>query len=53
MNTEKIEPCQTPKAIVNWLYAEVLNGGDLDIADQLIKLQRRGPWSIVWASFSK
>jgi predicted ester cyclase len=36
MNTTELEPQQMPKAIVNWLFAEFLNEGDLSVADQLI-----------------
>jgi predicted ester cyclase len=35
MNTTELEPRQMPKAIVNRLFAEVLNEGDLSVADQL------------------
>ena len=35
MNRPELEPQQMPKAIVNWLYSEFLNEGNLDIADQL------------------
>ena len=29
MSTIELEPHQMPKAIVNWLFAECLNEGDL------------------------
>lgn len=35
MNTSELEPQQMPLAIVNWLFAEVLNKGNLSMADQL------------------
>ncbi len=43
MNSTELEPDQMPKAIVNWLYAEVFNKGNADIADQLISPDFNGP----------
>ena len=43
MNTAELEPHQMPKAIVNCLYTEFLNEGNLDIADQLISPDFTGP----------
>ena len=43
MNTAELEPHQLPKAIVNSLYAEFLNAGNPDSADQLISPDFTGP----------
>ena len=43
MNTTELEPHQMPKAIVNWLFAECLNEGDLSVADQLVSPDFTGP----------
>ena len=43
MNTAEVEPHQIPKAIVNWLCAEFLNQGNLNIADQLFSPDLTGP----------
>ena len=43
MSTTELEPHQMPKAIVNWLFAECLNEGDLSVADQLVSPDFAGP----------
>ena len=43
MSTTELEPYQMPKAIVNWLFAECLNEGDLSVADQLVSPDFAGP----------
>jgi steroid delta-isomerase-like uncharacterized protein len=43
MNTAELEPHQMRKAIVNCLYTEFLNEGNLDIADQLVSPNFTGP----------
>ena len=43
MNTPELEPHQMPKAIVNWLFTEFLNEGDLSMADQLVSPNFTGP----------
>jgi steroid delta-isomerase-like uncharacterized protein len=43
MNITELEPHQMPKAIVNWLYAEFHNEGNLNVADQLISPDFTGP----------
>jgi steroid delta-isomerase-like uncharacterized protein len=43
MNTTELEPQPMPKAIVNWLFAECLNEGDLSVADQLVSPDFTGP----------
>ena len=41
MNTTELN--QMPVAIVNWLFAECLNEGDLSVADQLVSPDFTGP----------
>ena len=43
MSTTELEPHQMPKAIVNWLFAECLNEGDLSVANQLVSPDFAGP----------
>src|ERR1700722_20295643 len=43
MSTSELEPHQMPKAIVNGLFAECLNEGDLSVADQLVSPDFTGP----------
>jgi steroid delta-isomerase-like uncharacterized protein len=43
MNTTELEIDQRPKAIVNCLFAECLNEGDLSVADQLVSPDFTGP----------
>jgi steroid delta-isomerase-like uncharacterized protein len=43
MSTTELEPHQMSKAIVNWLFAECLNEGDLSVADQLVSPDFTGP----------
>jgi hypothetical protein len=43
MNTAELAPHQLPKAIVNSLFAEFFNEGNLELADQLISPDFIGP----------
>ena len=43
MNTTELERRQLPKAIMNRLFAECLNEGELSLADQLVSPDFTGP----------